>query len=349
MKKTLLETVDCIALQETLSRRFPHAADPFRMLDEALHRLCQRLDILLRNDETCHSVFHHVRDGAHGRCDDGQGVLHSFQQHERAAVIERGVHKHISLLQHALLLFPVQPTVVLSHVGEALSLDGSAKVLFADFSRTGPDKVHAEIRRSSFLQQATRLQQNPRALGAIEIRNGQEVHHSLDSVRADDNLLLIDNLGDVIIEAPREQDDGGAAVDEAEQEAVERASGIGGHAFVMLVDDDAAAEEFAEQHEGCILQKTHTVAGDGQVAGLRSVEHQLAQRAHKTSGKAQRLLHQQQGREVVGLCTAAGGGQIDVAAIKGDVDALTVLDLLTHHAGAVHRRGQGHDEENALN
>ena len=170
----------------------------------------------------------------------------------------------------------------------------------------------------------------------------------LYSVRADDNLLLIDNLGDVIIQAPGEQDDGGAAVDEAEQEVVERASRIVSHALVMLVDDDAAAEEFAEQHEGCVLQKTHAVACDGQVAGLRVVEHQLSQRARKTSDKAQGLLHQQQGREVVGFCAAAGGGQIDIATVKGRVDALAVLDLLTHHAGTMHRRGQGHDEENAI-
>lgn len=319
------------------------------MPDEALHRLCQCHGILLRNDEPGHSVFHHVRDGAHGRCDDRKGVLHGFQQHKGEAVIECGVYKHVRQLQQTLLLVPIQPSVVLSYVREALSLDGTAKVLFADFSRAGPYKVHAEIVHASLLQKPTRLQQDPRALGAIEIRNGQKVHHSLDPVRADDNLLLIDNLGDVVIEAPGEQDDGGAAVDEAEQDAVERASGIGSHALVMLVDDDAAAEEFAEQHEGCILQKTHTVAGDGQVAGLRVVEYQLSQRARKTSGKAQGLLHQQQGREVVGLCAAAGGGQIDVAAIEGGVDALAVLDLLTHHAGAVHRRGQGHDEENALN
>ena len=170
----------------------------------------------------------------------------------------------------------------------------------------------------------------------------------LNPVWADDNLLFIDNLGDVVIEAPGEQDNGGAAVDEAEQEAVERATGIGGHALIMLVDDDAAAQELAEQHEGRVLQKTHAVGRDGQVAGLWVVEHQLSQRARKTSDKAQGLLHQQQGREVVGFCAAAGGGQIDVATVEGCVDALAVLDLLAHHTGAVHRRGQGHDEENAL-
>lgn len=78
------------------------------------------------------------------------------------------------------------------------------------------------------------------------------------------------------------------------------------------------------------------------------MEQQLPQCAHKTPGKAQRFLYQQQEREVVGLRAASGGGQIDVTAIKSGVDALAVLDLLTHHAGAMHRGGQGHDEENAL-
>lgn len=76
------------------------------------------------------------------------------------------------------------------------------------------------------------------------------MHHGLYPVWADDNLLFADNLRYIVIESPREQNDGGAAVDEAEQKAVKRAAGICGHAFVMLMDDDAATKELAEQHEG---------------------------------------------------------------------------------------------------
>ena len=58
---------------------------------------------------------------------------------------------------------------------------------------------------------------------------------------------------------------------------MKRAAGICGHAFVMLMDDDMAAKELAEQYEGSILEETYAVAGDGKIAGLRAVEHQFPQ------------------------------------------------------------------------
>ena len=57
--------------------------------------------------------------------------------------------------------------------------------------------------------------------------------------------------------------------------------GAGGHAFAVLVQDDAAPEKLAEHDEGGVFQEGDAVAGDGQVAGGRAEGQQLPEGVEK--------------------------------------------------------------------
>ena len=58
---------------------------------------------------------------------------------------------------------------------------------------------------------------------------------------------------------------------------------IGFHAFVVLVEHDAFSEQFAEEHEGGVFEKSQPMAGDGEVTGIGAKPEQLPKRLDKGS------------------------------------------------------------------
>ena len=167
-----------------------------------------------------------------------------------------------------------------------------------------------------------------------------------DSVRANHHLTALNHTLNVGIEMPRQQYHLSATIGERHQPPVRHPPNIGAHALVVLVNHHLAPKQLAQQHKRHILQETHAVASDSQIAQIKTIAHQLGKQRGKRAGKPKSLLEIKRIGALANLLHAARRGQINELTIKPLVNQSAVLDVLAHHSRAMHRRRQRRNKQN---
>ena len=117
-----------------------------------------------------------------------------------------------------------------------------------------------------------------------------------------------------------------------QQPAVQRLIHIAGHSFVVLVQNNLAAEHFSQQYKGSILQKTHPPAGYSHIAFPGTEHKQQPEDLKKGSNEPPTLLHKKQRRELCHLIISPRCGQIHISAVKSGVDFFTLLNPPAYQA-----------------
>ena len=80
----------------------------------------------------------------------------------------------------------------------------------------------------------------------------------------------------------------------------------------MLMNNNLAAKQFAEYYERCVFQETHTVAGDGQIAGIVMMGEQFPQDGKVAADKTEYLFD----RSFAYLIHTARRRKIDIVTLK---------------------------------
>ena len=311
--------------------------------------------VLLLAHEAVDAVGDDVGDGAYIGADDGKLVLHGFDERQGKAVVEGGLHEEVGLTEEAFLVGPILRTVVGDAVLEAAVGDGLAERAAGDVLALTAYVVALEG-DAALHELLAGIEEDVDALALDEV--GEEEHAGDgmvtvglhrgvggvgDAVATDDDLVAGDNGGDVVVEVPREEQHGGTTVYQRHEPAVGPAVAVARHALVVLVEEQLTTKQLAQQGEGGVLEEAHAMAGDGDVAEVVAVAHELAEEHEEAGDETPYLLDP----ALAYLIHRTRRGEVDEVALKRLLDELAVLDVLAHHGGAVHGRREGGDEEDS--
>ena len=253
--------------------------------------------VLLLAHETVDAVGDDVGDGAFKGADDGELVLHGFHEYQRIAfvVVVGGEDEEVGLTEEALLVGSILGTVVGDAVLEAAVGDGLAERAAGDVLALAAYIVALEG-DAALHELLAGIEEDVDALALDEV--GEEEHAGDgmvtvglhrgaggvgDAIATDDDLIAGDNGGDIVVEVPREEQHGGTTVYQGHEPAVGPAVAVARHALVVLVEEQLAAKQLAQQGEGGVLEEAHAMAGDGDVAEVVAVAHKLAEE-HEEAG-----------------------------------------------------------------